>query len=131
MADHQPPTKTATRVIAASSVTGTVVYAKDGEKLGTVYDVILNETTGKIEYFIMNFGGLFVGINQRFYPLPWHLLDFDENYDGYVIAIDRQKLDDAPTYESPDKAVSWDHDLGSRVNAYYGAASIYTNSPND
>ena len=69
---------------------GTDVYDAGGEKLGNIHDVMLNEISDKIEFAILNFGGHFVGVNQRFFPLPWHLLQFDEARRAYVINIDRK-----------------------------------------
>jgi sporulation protein YlmC with PRC-barrel domain len=84
MTDVKDPSDTGGRLIAASKVNGTSVYNTAGEKLGSVYDVMLDKSTGKTEYAIMSFGG-FLGIGDSYHPLPWHSLTYDEAHGGYVV----------------------------------------------
>jgi sporulation protein YlmC with PRC-barrel domain len=46
MAEVKDPSDTAGRLIAASKVSGTNVYNRTGEKLGSVYDVMIDKITG-------------------------------------------------------------------------------------
>jgi sporulation protein YlmC with PRC-barrel domain len=39
-------------------VQGTDVYSTGGEKLGDIYDVMLDKRSGRIAYPIMSFGGI-------------------------------------------------------------------------
>jgi sporulation protein YlmC with PRC-barrel domain len=73
MATLNDPSDTHGRLIAASQVNGTNVYNFGGEKLGSIYDVILDKQTGQVEFAIMSFGG-FLGIGERYHPLPWRVL---------------------------------------------------------
>ena len=47
MASVDNPSDTGGRLIAASKVNGTSVYNAAGEKLGSVYDVMLDKVRGK------------------------------------------------------------------------------------
>jgi sporulation protein YlmC with PRC-barrel domain len=70
MADVKDPSDTSGRLIAARKVNGTNVYNTVGEKLGSVYDVMIDKRSGNAEYAIMSFGG-FLGIGDSYHPLPW------------------------------------------------------------
>ena len=88
-----------------------------GEKLGSVYDVMIDKRSGKAAYAIMSFGG-FLGIGDSYHPLPWQTLTYDERQGGYVVNIDRLRLEGAPSYSSSD-AVPWDDPgYGWRVDDY-------------
>jgi hypothetical protein len=51
------------------------------------------------------------------------VLRYDSNLGGYVVNIDRSKLEGAPSYETSDSS-RWDDDTwGGRVNDYYGRPS--------
>jgi sporulation protein YlmC with PRC-barrel domain len=116
------PEDTTGNLIAASKVTGTSVYDTKGEKLGSVYDVMIDKSSGNTRYAVLNFGGLF-GIGGHYHPLPWNVLRYDSNLGGYVVNIDRSKLEGAPSYETSDSS-RWDDDTwGGRVNDYYGRPS--------
>jgi sporulation protein YlmC with PRC-barrel domain len=119
MAGVSDPSDTHGRLIAASKVNGTNVYNAAGDKLGSVYDVMIDKHSGKTEYAIMSFGG-FLGIGDSYHPLPWKALTYDERQGGYVVNIDRSRLEGAPTYTAGDAAAWGDPAYGRRVNDYYG-----------
>ena len=97
MADIDNPSDTTGRLIAASKVNGTSVYNRGGEKLGSVYDVLIDKRSGKAAYAIMSFGG-FLGLGEKYHPLPWKMLTYDTRLGGYVVDLDRDKLENAPSY---------------------------------
>jgi sporulation protein YlmC with PRC-barrel domain len=96
MASLNDPSDTHGRLIAASKVNGTNVYNRAGEKLGSIYDVILAKDSGKAKYAIMSFGG-FLGIGENYHPLPWDVLSYSPEHDGYVVDLDRDRLEGAPS----------------------------------
>jgi sporulation protein YlmC with PRC-barrel domain len=121
MADVKDPSDTGGRLIAASKVNGTNVYNRAGEKLGSVYDVMLDKRSGKADYAIMSFGG-FLGIGDSYHPLPWDQLTYDTNMGGYVVNLDRARLEGAPSYATSDTTAWDDPEYARRVNEYYGRA---------
>jgi PRC-barrel domain len=84
-------------LISAGKVQGTNVYNTQGESLGEVYDVMIDKRSGKIAYAVMSFGG-FLGIGNRYHPLPWSTLKYDTRQGGYVVGLTKQQLEGAPTY---------------------------------
>src|ERR1700675_1334695 len=99
MASLNNPSDTRGRLIAASKVNGTTVYNRAGEKLGSIYDIMLDKISGKAEYAIMSFGG-FLGIGDRYHPLPWSVLNYDPAQGGYVVDLDPRRLGGAPNYSA-------------------------------
>lgn len=83
--------------ISAERVEGTDVYNAQGEHLGSIDDLILDKVSGKVVYAVMSFGG-FLGIGEKYHPLPWSLLKYDESKEGYVVPLDRSQLEGAPSY---------------------------------
>jgi sporulation protein YlmC with PRC-barrel domain len=123
MATLNNPSDTRGRLIAASQVNGTTVYNQGGEKLGSVYDVMLDKRSGNVEYAIMSFGG-FLGIGDTYHPLPWKTLRYDQVQGGYVVNIDRRRLEGAPSYAANDAGVWEDPAYGRRVTDYYGGMLV-------
>ena len=107
------------RLIAADKVEGTSVENTKGESLGSIYRVMIDKYTGKVAYAVMSFGG-FLGIGDRYHPLPWSVLHYDTNAGAYVIDLDKRVLEGAPTF-GRDETVNWDDRAwGTRVHDYYG-----------
>jgi hypothetical protein len=78
-------------VISASKVTGTSVYNTHGDRLRDINDVMLDKRSGKIAYAVMSFGG-FLGIGERYHPLPWATLKYDTRQGGYVVGLTLEQL---------------------------------------
>jgi hypothetical protein len=123
MNDVDKTADTGGSLIAASKVNGTSVHDRAGEKLGSIYDVMINKSSGKAAYAIMSFGG-FLGMGNSYHPLPWQHLTYDERQGGYVVDIDRTRLEGAPSYAA-DATTTWsDPAYGRKVDDYYGATTI-------
>ena len=93
-------------LIAGARVAGTSVYNASGDHLGEIYDVMLDKQTGKVAYAIMSFGG-FLGLGEKYHPIPWSVLDYDTNRGGYVVPLTKEKLEAAPMYDSEGEP-DWD-----------------------
>ncbi len=107
------------RLIASNKVEGTAVYNRQGERLGSVYNFMVDKFTGQVAYAVMSFGG-FLGIGERYHPLPWRVLDYDPAMGGYVVDLDRARLEQAPSF-SADESPDWRYrDWGRRIHDHYG-----------
>ncbi len=91
-------------LIASDKVEGTNVYGPDGDKLGSIYNFMVDTMSGQVEYAVLQFGGV-LGLGSDYYPLPWDVLTYDEDKGGYVVALSKDVLEKAPHYaanEQPD-----------------------------
>ena len=91
-------------LIASDKVEGTAVYGPDGDKIGSIENVMIDKLSGRVAYAVLTFGG-FLGMGNDYYPLPWATLKYDENLGGYRVNITRDQLESAPKYREED---SWD-----------------------
>jgi hypothetical protein len=53
-----------------------------------------------------------------FYPLPWKVLKYSNEYGGYVVPLPKSILEKAPKY-SESEIPSYGRDYGTRVDSYY------------
>ena len=105
-------------IISSDNVEGTAVYSLSGEKLGSIDDLMIEKTSGQIRYAVLEFGG-FLGMGSDRYPVPWNMLKYDPAKDGYVVPLDKKKLENAPKY-SEETVPTYDTAYSDRVNTYYG-----------
>jgi hypothetical protein len=108
------------RLIASNKVEGTAVYDRAGEQLGTIYNFMVDKVSGQVAYVVMSFGG-FLGLGERYHPLPWRALTYDTRLGGYVVDIDSSRLADAPTHGADEDPFA-DTEYGAKVDAYYRTA---------
>jgi sporulation protein YlmC with PRC-barrel domain len=90
-----------TSAILASKVKGTPVYNGAGEKIGTVEDIVLDKLSNQIMFAALGFGG-FAGLGEKYYPVPWSMLDYSEDKGGYVVPLDKDRIQNAPAYDLKD-----------------------------
>ena len=106
------------RLISSEKVEGTAVYSRNGDHLGSVDNLMIDKYTWHVEYAVMSFGG-FLGIGESYHPLPWRVLDYDTAMGGYVVDVDRARLERAPRY-TPSSMPDWsDRGYRSRVDEYW------------
>ena len=124
MASLDDTTNPSGHLIAAKSVQGTTVYNTALEKLGAVHDVKIDKATGRIANAILSFGG-FLGIGDRYYPLPWEKLTYNTEVGGFVVDIDRDVLEGAPSY-TDEATANWnDREWDRRVYDHYGVPPFW------
>ena len=108
-----------TEVIRAKRVIGTTVKNTAGEKIGTVEDIVLDKLSNNIVYAVVGFGG-FLGLNEKYHPVPWSALDYVESEGSYVVPFTKEQLQAAPS-DSLDKLTRADGaaSYSASANAYY------------
>lgn len=84
-----------TRAIRAKQVLGTNVNDPAGNKIGTIEDVILDKQSNSILFAVVGFGG-FLGMAEKYHPIPWASLDFDPNENAYTVSYTKEQLKAAP-----------------------------------
>jgi sporulation protein YlmC with PRC-barrel domain len=109
------------RLIASNKVEGTAVYDPNGDKLGSIYNFMVEKRSGQVEYAVLQFGGI-LGLGSDYYPLPWSKLTYDTDQGGYVVDIDKETLERAPHYR--DVEPRYDRAYGAEVFGYYGVPYV-------
>lgn len=107
-------------LISAAKVAGTPVFSAEGEKLGTIQSVMISKATGQVAYVVMAYGG-FLGLARRRHPLPWHVLDYDQDVGGYRLARPVGTLEDAPALDddADEDDLLADAEARARIDAHY------------
>ena len=106
------------RLISSEKVEGTAVYDRRGERLGSVHHLMIDKYTGQVTYAVMSFGG-FLWIGESYHPLPWKMLTYDTRLGGYVVDLDRWRLECAPSYTSRDMPNWDDSSYTGRIDRYW------------
>ena len=107
-------------LIASDKVEGTAVYDRNGTRLGSVYNFMVEKRSGHVAYAVLSFGG-FLGMGSSYHPLPWNQLTYEPAQGGYVVDLTKEQLEGAPTY-SASEAPRWNDPTHSRgIDDYYAS----------
>ena len=109
-----------TSAIRAKKVIGTDVKDATGKSIGKVEDIVLDKMSNNILFAVVGFGG-FLGICEKYHPVPWSILDYDEREGGYVVSLSKDQLKAAPAYSMEDLMHGDGTQFGDSVYDYYKA----------
>jgi len=117
MADTDIETDETAELIASNRVEGTAVYDRNGDRLGTIYNFMVDKLNGQVEYAVLSFSGLF-GLGSDYFPLPWDRLTYDEELGGYQIDLVKEDLEEAPRY-SADQGPAFNRAYSEQIDTFY------------
>ena len=86
------------RFLTATSIVGDKVYNEKGEHMGKIEDIMIDLTTGKIEYVVIEFGG-FLTIGEKYFAIPFGLLKVDPDKKAFLFDQPREMLEKAPGFD--------------------------------
>lgn len=84
--------------LAATSVIGDKVYNEQGEHMGKIADIMIDITTAKIDYIVIEFGG-FLTIGEKYFAIPFRLLRVDPVKKAFIFNQPREVLEKAPGFD--------------------------------
>jgi sporulation protein YlmC with PRC-barrel domain len=85
-------------IVKSSEISGAKVKNKAKEDLGDIAEVVIDKTSGKINYLVLNFGG-FLGFGNKFFAVPWNLFLYNNEEDCFILNVDKQQLQNAPGFD--------------------------------
>jgi sporulation protein YlmC with PRC-barrel domain len=86
------------KYLTASSIIGDKVHNDKGEHLGVINDIMIDLTTGKIDYVVIEFGG-FLGIGIKYFAIPFGLLRVDPDKKVFLFDQSKEMLEKAPGFD--------------------------------
>jgi hypothetical protein len=86
------------QLVTAGTLTGKTLFDHAGDKLGVIKEIFIDRVTGQVEFVLGSTGG-FMGVGEKFHPLPWSVLSYNLAPEGYVAHVDREALKHAPAYD--------------------------------
>jgi sporulation protein YlmC with PRC-barrel domain len=104
-----------TEAIRAKKVMNTVVKDLQGNRIGKVEDIVLDKLSNNIMFAVVGFGGV-LGLGEKYHPIPWEMLDYDEDDGAYVIDVTEEQLKAAPSDSLEE--LTKDAGLGYRDRAF-------------
>jgi sporulation protein YlmC with PRC-barrel domain len=84
-----------TSAIRAKKVIGTNVKDPSGNKIGSIEDIVLDKQSNAIMFAVVGFGG-FLGMAEKYHPIPWSALDYQEGEGAYIVSYTKAQLQSAP-----------------------------------
>ncbi len=113
--------------LRASKAIGAEVKSTQGEKLGKIEEFIINPTSGRVDFAVLDW-------NNKLVPVPWSLLTFSStggrtgflsptsSQYSFTSKVDTTKLQNAPTIDKSRWNDISQPGWSQRIYSYYGVS---------
>ena len=86
----------------ASSLIGASVKDSQGQSVGKIEELVIDPQDSRIKEAVVSVGG-FLGIGAKSVAVPWTEVKPAPDGDALVIAMGKEELDKAPSWQKPEK----------------------------
>ncbi|MEO8190271.1 MAG: PRC-barrel domain-containing protein [Acidobacteriota bacterium] len=107
------------RPFTATKLIGDPVVNRKGEDLGKIEDLVIDPTSGRIDYAVLSFGG-FLGMGDKLFAVPLEAMKLSPEDKRFILDVDKERLKQAPGFDKDHWPEASDRAFGTKVYNYYG-----------
>jgi len=116
------------QLVKGSTFIGADVENPQGQNLGDVKDIVIDRASGRIAYAVVSFGG-FLGMGEKLFAVPWGAFTQpNANKDKFVLAVDKERLKNAPGFDSNNWPQMASREWVTSLYSYYNVPPYWTAS---
>lgn len=109
-------------LMGANTLIGERVHNMHDEPLGTIKEFMVDMRTGRVEYAVLSFGGIF-SVGEKLFAVPWSALKLDTVDKCFILDIDIECCEKAPGSGSNSWPNMIDRSWIEGICTYYGPAA--------
>jgi sporulation protein YlmC with PRC-barrel domain len=106
-------------VLSSSTLQGDPIVTPEGDKLGTLKEIMLDLNTGAVAYAVLAKGGV-MGVGERLFAVPWRLLTVDTDEKHLVLDVDPDVLENSTGFDADDWPSFSSEAWGEETHRRYG-----------
>lgn len=106
------------KVVKASEVTGVQVKNMKDEDLGSINEIVIDKSTGKVSYLVLDFGG-FMHFGNKFFAVPWDQFSYHEDKDCFILNLEEKQLENAPGFDKNNWPNFTSREVASEIEQFY------------
>jgi sporulation protein YlmC with PRC-barrel domain len=106
-------------LMGADTLIGNDVYNTAEESLGTIKELMIDMSSGQINYAVLSYGG-FLGMGDRLFAVPWRALKLDTGKKRFTLNATKEQLKNAPGFDKDHWPAMADTTWASDVHKFYG-----------
>jgi sporulation protein YlmC with PRC-barrel domain len=113
-----PQANNPVRRLTATSIIGDSVENRNGDDLGKIANVMINVSTGEVEYAVIEFG-TFLGLGGKLFAIPFRELRLNADKEVFILNREQDYLKRSPGFDKNHWPDTNDHFYFNNVNDYY------------
>ena len=109
-----------THALSSSSITGTKVENLQGEKIGTIKDLMIDIQSGEVLYAVLSHGG-FLGMGDDYFAIPMQaFIPSEKEKELFKLDVDEETLENAPGFNKDNWPGTHSTEFTDSVYNHYG-----------
>lgn len=117
-------------VLSAGTLKGDAVVNADGDKLGTLKEIMIDFDRGTVVYGVLSRGGV-AGIGEKLFAVPWTLFDVDTEEKELVLNLDEERLENSPGFDPDNWPKFADEVWGTELHEHFGVDPYWAQGRGD
>lgn len=110
-------------VLSTSTLNGDSVINAQGEDLGEIKDIMVDTSSGKVEYAVLSFGG-FLGMGDKLFAVPWNALQVDQQNKKFRLNVNKEELKEAPGFDKDNWPNFADSSFREPIDSFYSTRTV-------
>ena len=102
-----------------SASRGDKVVNSAGETLGEIKELMIDCTSSRVSYAVLEFGG-FLGMGTKLFAVPMQAIKLDTENKRFVLDVNKERLENAPGFDKENWPDFADTTFADSVHDYYG-----------
>lgn len=112
-------------VLSSSTLQGDAIVTPDGDKLGSLKEIMLDLRSGSVAYAVLAKGGV-MGVGERLFAVPWRLLTVDTDAKQLVLDVDPEMLENSAGFDADDWPSFSSEEWAEETHRRYGVEPYWT-----
>lgn len=85
-------------IMAAATLDGNTVYSADDVDVGSIKEIMLDVSSGRIAYAVLSSGG-FLGMGDKLLAIPWNALTLDTDRKAFILGVPAEVVKQAEGFD--------------------------------
>lgn len=115
-------------VLSSSSLQGDAIVSPEGDKLGTLKEIMIDLRNGRVAYAVLSRGGM-MGVGEKLFALPWSLLTVDPDEKNLRLDVDPELLENSTGFDPDDWPSFSSQEWGEETHRRFGVEPYWSESP--
>lgn len=117
------PSETANKsFVRVSQLKDKNVYNADGQRIGTIADLVIDTANDDTHYIVLGRGGV-MGLGETLHPVPWDAVKYNPGKQSFTVDATKDKIDNSPGFTRDKWPDMSDPAWKAQVDRYYGVQS--------
>lgn len=105
-------------LLSAESLSKNEVFNDREEALGNIKDIMLDVSSGRVNYAVLSFGS-FMGMGEKLFAVPWRALKLDTNNKRFILNIGKDQLKKALGFDKDNWPNMADQTWAKGIQSFY------------